>query len=396
MTNKKAILYLSYTGMLEPLGRSQVLSYLFKLSAKYNFTVVSFEKKEDLKNFKLVEGLKSECKKHGITWLPQKYHKSPRLLATLWDMLLMFYIALKQHKCSSFSLVHGRSYVASGIALLLKKVINVQFLFDMRALWVEELLEAGSIRRDSLLTRALYVLERKLLVNSYHIISLTRAAIPYLKKKYPELDVSKFTVIPTCVDLDKFNLNGNERNSLKCLGTAGTVVSGRYQLDQLLVIFKDFKEEDRDIKFKIISRDDVEVVKDRAKSLNFDFNYMEMYSAGRESICAELSHLDFAFVLFTPGESTLGTSPTRIGEFLAMGIPVVVNSDVGDTANIIKENEIGVVIDGHISSSELLAKMRQLKADRLLANRCRSVAKDIFSVNTGAMEYQKAYSKCNS
>lgn len=396
MTQKKAVLYLSYTGMLEPLGRSQVLSYLFKLSEKYRFTVISFEKKEDLENYNLVEQLKDECKSYGITWLPQKYHKSPRLLATLWDMWLMFYISLKQHKHSSFSLIHGRSYVASAIAFMLNKALKVPFLFDMRALWIEELLEAKSIQRGSFLTKTLYLLERRLLNNANHIISLTKVAIPFLQKKYPELNESSFTVIPTCVDLDKFTPNKENCGPLRCIGTAGTVDSGRYKLDQMLLLFKGIKEKDENLTFKIISRDSIEVVKNRSEFLGFDFTCVEMYSADSSNILFELAHLDFAFVLFTPGVSTLGTSPTRIGEFLAMGIPVVVNSGVGDTADIISEHNVGIVIDNNMSSLELLSKMRVLKADSLLSTRCHSVAADIFSVNAGAMKYHKAYLKCVS
>ena len=44
------ILYLSYDGLLEPLGESQVVSYLERLSPPYQLTVVSFEKEQDLRD----------------------------------------------------------------------------------------------------------------------------------------------------------------------------------------------------------------------------------------------------------------------------------------------------------------------------------------------------------
>ena len=47
----KTILYLTRNGLMEPLGRSQVLPYLVNLSTTYKIIVISSEKKEDLKIF---------------------------------------------------------------------------------------------------------------------------------------------------------------------------------------------------------------------------------------------------------------------------------------------------------------------------------------------------------
>ena len=45
------VLYISYDGMTDPLGQSQVLPYLCGLSKSgYQFTILSFEKKQRLKN----------------------------------------------------------------------------------------------------------------------------------------------------------------------------------------------------------------------------------------------------------------------------------------------------------------------------------------------------------
>ncbi len=41
------VLYISYDGILEPLGQSQVLRYLEKLSSKHQIHLISFEKPED-------------------------------------------------------------------------------------------------------------------------------------------------------------------------------------------------------------------------------------------------------------------------------------------------------------------------------------------------------------
>ena len=55
----KQILYITYDGLTDPLGQSQVLPYIVALSAAgYKFTIVSFEKKQRLaKEKKIIEDI---------------------------------------------------------------------------------------------------------------------------------------------------------------------------------------------------------------------------------------------------------------------------------------------------------------------------------------------------
>ena len=49
------VLYVSYDGMTDPLGQSQVLPYILGLNKKgYQFTLVSFEKPERLEKGKVM------------------------------------------------------------------------------------------------------------------------------------------------------------------------------------------------------------------------------------------------------------------------------------------------------------------------------------------------------
>ena len=42
----KSVLYLSYDGMTDPLGQSQVIPYLSHISENFKITIISFEKKK--------------------------------------------------------------------------------------------------------------------------------------------------------------------------------------------------------------------------------------------------------------------------------------------------------------------------------------------------------------
>jgi hypothetical protein len=80
------VLYLSYTGLLEPLGQSQVYQYLKALSRDHDILLITFEKPSDLEQEGRVDEMKRELKSHGIVWHPLQYPKTPTVPATLWDI----------------------------------------------------------------------------------------------------------------------------------------------------------------------------------------------------------------------------------------------------------------------------------------------------------------------
>src|SRR5687767_3015671 len=75
------ILYVSYDGALEPLGESQVVSYLERLSTDYAITLVSFEKSGDLVDGGRVDVLRRRLAATGIRWYPLRYHRWPPVLS---------------------------------------------------------------------------------------------------------------------------------------------------------------------------------------------------------------------------------------------------------------------------------------------------------------------------
>ena len=72
------ILYISYDGLAEPLGQSQVIPYLKKLSDENEIHVISFEKPSDLKTIERHSALKSDLFCSGINWTSLRYHNLSR------------------------------------------------------------------------------------------------------------------------------------------------------------------------------------------------------------------------------------------------------------------------------------------------------------------------------
>src|SRR6476660_2917226 len=70
----KQILYLSIDGVLEPLGRSQVLGYLSRLSGSgLSFVLVSLERERDLNNASVRVETEELLAMHQIEWIRLPY-----------------------------------------------------------------------------------------------------------------------------------------------------------------------------------------------------------------------------------------------------------------------------------------------------------------------------------
>ena len=138
----KRVLYLSYDGMTDPLGQSQVLPYLIGLSKKgYQFTLISFEKAERFDKGKAI--IEKICNDNHIDWHPLSYTKTPPILSTLKDIRSLKNKIIVLQRINPFLIVHCRSYITSLAGLWMKKKWGVKFVFDMRGFWADERVDGG-------------------------------------------------------------------------------------------------------------------------------------------------------------------------------------------------------------------------------------------------------------
>ena len=170
-------LYLTRNGLLEPLGQSQVLAYLRGLSRDYRITLITYEKDEDWADQPRVARQREECARLGIRWLPQRFRPRPKVIAPALSMLRMVWLVRREVRGQCVRLIHARSYIPAAVALVASRLTGVPFIFDMRALWPEELMTAGRLRRGSLLHRAIVAAERACFRRAGAVVSLTTALV---------------------------------------------------------------------------------------------------------------------------------------------------------------------------------------------------------------------------
>src|SRR6478609_2966848 len=203
MTSIREVLYLSYDGLTDPLGQSQILPYLVGLSSNGNrFIVVSFEKKKNYS--KLKDEIENFCWKSNITWVPHRYHKWPPVFSTLFDLWTLSKTVKQILDHNRIAIIHCRSYLTSLVGLEAKRRRNVKFIFDMRGFWADERVEGGLWSLKNPIYKAIYKYfkgrERTFLQEADHVVSLTQAA--KIEIESWGFEVAPISVIPTCVDME--------------------------------------------------------------------------------------------------------------------------------------------------------------------------------------------------
>jgi len=135
------VLYISYNGMLDPLGQSQVIPYLKELSKLgVRFTLLSYERAPaySAEGTQRCRVLQEELSQFNIEWHHLRYHQRPSLPATAYDVAAGVHFTNGLLRRNKIELVHARAHIPAVIALALKRRFGIKMIFDVRGLIAEE------------------------------------------------------------------------------------------------------------------------------------------------------------------------------------------------------------------------------------------------------------------
>ena len=394
---QSGILYISYDGMLEPLGQSQVLAYLRQLSVDRRIHLISFEKAEDWANLENRTCIESEINTAGIKWYPLRYHKRPSALATAWDIACGTLVGLWLVLRFNLRIVHARSYVASVMALALKRVTRINYLFDMRGFWADEKIDGGTWTRGGFMYRFAKAFERRFLLSADHVVTLTKAGLQVISRfDYLQGRMPQITVIPTCADLSRFS---PQMESKTCYTSAGFVLGyvgsvGTYYLfDEVLACFLHLKRVRPKARFLIVNFGQHEYIRERLAFAGISNKEVELTSIPHSQIPNQIARMDAGIFFIKPLFSKQASAPTKLAEFLGCGVPCLVNAGVGDMTEIIEGEKVGVAVKSFSALSMELAveQLLGIVANPRIKVRCVGAAKKHFSLDEGVRRYQKIY-----
>ncbi|MDD4910405.1 MAG: glycosyltransferase family 4 protein [Candidatus Omnitrophica bacterium] len=399
------ILFISYDGFTEYLGRSQALSYISGIMKEnkgdFKIAALTYEKPELMADKLMAGRLRQVILDSGIQWKSLRYHKSPKILSTIFDVFSGIVVSIGLIRRYKIGIVHARSYVPALIGLFLKKCLKTRFIFDMRGFWADERVEGG-IWKCRLLYRAAKYFEKEFLLNADMVVTLSESAKDEIRSfRYWKKGDSGISVIPTSADLKAFNRGNNagiERRLKEALnGKFVFIYVGSlgvwYETDGIYDFFRTARRIINNAHLLILTRQRA-LAESKAREKDLDPAHITITRAEHEDVPGYLNNADVGLAFYKPGYSRKGCCPTKVGEYLACGLPVVINEGIGDMDRIIEEEWVGSVISGFNSFEYARAvnSMQGLlgKAD-VLRQRCRAAAEKYFSLEQGTERYIRIY-----
>lgn len=405
MVERIKVLFISYNSMGDPVAQSQVIPYLEKMVPNgIEVTLLSYEKAHFLSDYHFIKKMKQRLSSAKIKWYRLRYHKKPSLPATIYDILQgIVYVFLLSTKYR-YDVIHARMIVPAAVCLVLQKIKKIRWLFDMRGLFAEEYVGQGKWKKNGIKFKLVKYIEKHCILNADFLTVLTykqkdyMLTLPFLNNKEISIDV-----IPCCVNLEKFNLKSSkdtpiiEQLVLKnkfiliYLGSHGTC----YLFSEMLDYFLYLRRRINNAFFLLVINGDKEPVLKKAEERGLEKEEFGVVSFQFDDVPSVLSIANAGIYFINPYEK-IGSSPIKFGEYLACGLPVISNSGIGDTAEIIENNKIGTIINS-FTPDDYQKSINDLftlcKEGEVLRNRCRAVAVKHLSLDMGSDKYQNIYRK---
>lgn len=402
---KTPVLYITFDGICDSLGRSQVLPYLSGLSQLgYAVTILSCEKPKVYQAHKTL--VQSIVEQNAMTWHNIAYFNKPPIIG---PFLLKRKVAQKVealHKQNPFKIIHCRSYLASMIGLQMKRKYQTKFVFDMRGFWADERVDGKVWNLKNPAFKLVYSFfkkqEKLLLKNADYIVSLTQNAKDELhQRKNIGGENLPIKVIPCCADLEHFNpqkINQQKQAEyrkalhidasdfvLTYLGSIGTW----YMLDEMLDFFKQLLKTKPKAKFLFISKEK-EKIQQLCQQKEIPLQNIIVQAVLYDDVPVLLSLSSVALFFILPVFSKKASSPIKQGEIMAMQIPIICNSGVGDTDYIIQGNKAGILLN-EFNEKAYEKAIQQYFTSSFDTQNIRKGAEKHYSLAKGVEAYHSVY-----
>ena len=390
-------LYLCYFGLREPLVQTQVLPYLRVLCAGgITVTLLTFEPparrgwpRADREEWR--RRLDAE----GIRWITRPYHKRPSALVTLYDILVGAWTAARLLRRERMAVLHARSHVPMAMALLAQRLARCQLVFDVRGLLAEEYAAAGTWSERSLIFRAVKWMERVGLRRADRIVVLTHRFREWLIEQRL-VDPGRIEVIPCCVDLARFRngLPGSsaepDRFEVVYVGS----VTGLYLGEEMGRFFLALRTLRPNALLRILTQEPPTHAARIFERLGVPPDAWWIGTVPPDEIPGSLRRARLGLSFRRPTFAQIAACPTKIAEYLAMGLPVVSSGGVGDLDELLIGSRVGVVVRRLEPDAypEAAARALALADDPEVSARCVAVAREQFDLErVGGARYRALY-----
>lgn len=336
------ILYFSYDSVNDPIVKSQVLPILEYFKKKRKIFLLSFE----------ISKTKKINKNHHI--LKYKNFLSFKIIVFLYSIFFMYKLCKK----NNIKIVITRSYVPQIITVLLKYFSDIKIIFDIRGFWFDEKKDFNSI--NLLSYYILKKIERFLFKKADRILTLSKISKNYISKKFG-IKTSKIRNVTTFTNLEKIKfLKKKKSNKIRLAYIGG--LKNSYDFLNTIKFLKRLNNLSKNWHMTIFNIGQYEFFESVIKNypeLKKKIKYTNFLN--NKNLSTILRNFDIGIYFIHTNFSKIASCPTKLGEFLASGTPVLTNPLIGDSENLIKKNKCGLIVNKKLLTSFSLEQILILK-----------------------------------
>jgi glycosyltransferase involved in cell wall biosynthesis len=390
-------LYICYLSLEDPLVHSQVVAYLEGLGRRQHVLhLLTFD--GDISAQRRHE-LEQDLARRGIRWHSLRYHKRPSLPATVYDALAGALAALRIMRRHGLEAIHARNHVPAATALIVRRLTRCRIIFDLRGLMAEEYVDAGHWRRDGLAYRITNWIQQTALRRADGIVMLTEAVRNYLfADRAPAAPVA---VIPCCADVHIGDSRDAHARAIRAeLGVGDRPVmiyvgkfTGWYMDREMVEFYRSARRLQPHLLFLVLTQADPSAIETELGRQGIPASDYVITRAEPAAVRNYLAAADYGISFVRPSLSKISSSPTKIAEYLAAGVPVV-STAIGDLVELFAEGELGVLIDDFAPAAYEAAAtaVEALARDAAARDRRRAVARRRLSLQeVGIPRYDWLY-----
>jgi len=340
----------------------------------------------------------------GIVWHPIAYHHRPLLLAKLLDGMSAVWAGWRLLRSERIDLLHARSEFPAVIAGVLARLSGLPMLYEHDASISEERVDSGVWRRGGLVYRVTRAVERWLPARAQEMIVLSQRYAQRLRDDGVGVPIA---VLPCSTDTEIFQRDQAVRLDVRhAHGWEGRLVAvysgssgGWYQLEEMAQFFARLHAVMPATHWLCLINDDPAAMRRLAARHGIPADALTVRSVPAAEVPRWLSAADVGLAFIRAGTSKYASSPNKVAEYLACGLPVIMTPGVGDTEQLLDVPEAGHVLAGSgVSAYDRAIAWLQEVLPQLpqAADVCRRIAVERLSLEGSIEAYRAIYARLSA
>lgn len=347
MAERKKILIITYWSFNDALVQTYTLPYAKliskALSEDSTIYLVTLDKinsqiNNDLNNYN-IKNISIPYKSFGIGGLMM-----------VFKIIFKLFLLIKKEKITT---LHAWCTPAGMIGYILTLFTKTELIIDSYEPHAEAMVENGAWKKNGIAFKLLFYFEKLQTQKANYLIATTESMKLYAKEKYNHTK-NNFSVKPACVDLNLFSDSNiknkklleelNLENKITCVyaGKFGGIYLDKEVFDFFKIAENYWGEHFRVL---ILSSHSSTEIEQKSKLSNLNSHTIVNKFVPHTKIADYIGLADFAITPVKSVPTKKHCTPIKDGEYWALGLPVVITKNISDDSDIIKENNIGSILE---------------------------------------------------